>query len=51
MDIPQIPCPLQPAELDELHGLIDPLSHSECFGMDIYLATIAHAYTKMNEQS
>lgn len=42
LDIPQIPCPLQHDEMEELRELINPLSPSECFGMDIYTATVTH---------
>ncbi|KAM7410712.1 hypothetical protein PAMA_001925 [Pampus argenteus] len=41
--VPEIECPLKTEDIETLRLAIDPLSHSDSFGRDIYLTTLAHA--------
>ena len=41
--VPELECPLSAEDIATLHLNIDPLSHYENFGKDIYLTTLTHA--------
>ena len=41
--VPEMECPLKTEDIETLRLAIDPLSHSNSFGRDIYLTTLAHA--------
>lgn len=40
--VPEMECPLTTEDIETLHLAIDPLSHSNSFGRDIYLTTLSH---------
>lgn len=39
VDVPETPCPLPSSCLEELYAEVDPLSHSDLFGIDLYEQT------------
>ena len=42
VNVPAMFCPLSHPEMLELQDNIDPLGHSDCFGVDIYLETVQY---------
>ena len=42
LEIPHIPCPLRDQDLTETHQHINPLSNSDCFGLDLYIRTVTY---------
>ncbi|XP_022806612.1 uncharacterized protein LOC111343694 [Stylophora pistillata] len=43
LEIPPIYCPLHDTESNDMNQFIDPLSHSDCFGIDIYIRCVSFA--------
>lgn len=42
--VPLIPCPLEDDRLHEMYELINPLSHSLDFGVDLFTTTLDYVY-------
>uniref|UniRef100_A0A673FYF8 Integrase core domain-containing protein n=1 Tax=Sinocyclocheilus rhinocerous TaxID=307959 RepID=A0A673FYF8_9TELE len=42
VNVPELDIPLTDRDIEELKQMIDPLQHSDCFGVDVYLATVQY---------
>lgn len=42
VNVPELHIPLTDHDISELKQMIDPLQHSDCFGIDIYLTTVQY---------
>ena len=48
LEIPPIHCPLNDTDRNDLNQCIDPLSISDCFGMDIYITCVSFAENRLS---
>lgn len=48
VEVPEIPCPLSRESYDVFKSQINPLDHSDCYGVDLYLKAVETAHGLLN---
>lgn len=47
VEVPNIPSPLHPEEMEQLQSTINPRGPSQCFGRDIYLNMVQYVHRRL----